>query len=384
MPASGQSSSVPPGLPDLPVLDALPAVLTALAEHGSAILVAPPGAGKTTLAPLVLRREPWLADQRIVMLEPRRLATRAAAQRMASLLGERVGDTVGYQTRDERHIGPDTRIEVVTEGVLTRRLQHDPTLEGYGLVIFDEVHERNLPTDVGLALLLDARATLRPDLRVLAMSATPDTKGLLKVLGADTPVASSDGRMHPVDVVWAPMGKQDRVPEATAALVQRALREQPGDVLVFLPGIGEIRRVQQLLLGSLPERVDVHPLAGALSLAEQDLALAPSPAGRRRVVLSTDIAESSLTVDGVRVVVDAGARRALVERGRRQEEAVVGRSACRPRRAHRTRRGVPAVEQAGARHAQGAPGTGDHTGRPRRPGTGAGSVGHAGGGAALG
>ncbi|HAN35325.1 MAG TPA: ATP-dependent helicase HrpB, partial [Acidimicrobiaceae bacterium] len=309
VPASGQSSSVPPGLPDLPVLDALPAVLTALAEHGSAILVAPPGAGKTTLAPLVLRREPWLADQRIVMLEPRRLATRAAAQRMASLLGERVGDTVGYQTRDERHIGPDTRIEVVTEGVLTRRLQHDPTLEGYGLVIFDEVHERNLPTDVGLALLLDARATLRPDLRVLAMSATPDTKGLLKVLGADTPVASSDGRMHPVDVVWAPMGKQDRVPEATAALVQRALREQPGDVLVFLPGIGEIRRVQQLLLGSLPERVDVHPLAGALSLAEQDLALAPSPAGRRRVVLSTDIAESSLTVDGVRVVVDAGLAR---------------------------------------------------------------------------
>lgn len=309
MPASGQSSSVPPGLPDLPVLDALPAVLTALAEHGSAILVAPPGAGKTTLAPLVLRREPWLADQRIVMLEPRRLATRAAAQRMASLLGERVGDTVGYQTRDERHIGPDTRIEVVTEGVLTRRLQHDPTLEGYGLVIFDEVHERNLPTDVGLALLLDARATLRPDLRVLAMSATPDTKGLLKVLGADTPVASSDGRMHPVDVVWAPMGKQDRVPEATAALVQRALREQPGDVLVFLPGIGEIRRVQQLLLGSLPERIDVHPLAGALSLAEQDLALAPSPAGRRRVVLSTDIAESSLTVDGVRVVVDAGLAR---------------------------------------------------------------------------
>ncbi len=273
------------------------------------MLVAPPGAGKTTLAPLVLLSEPWLAGQRIVMLEPRRLATRAAAQRMASLLGERVGDTVGYQTRDERHIGPATRVEVVTEGVLTRRLQHDPTLDGYGLVIFDEVHERNLPTDLGLALLLDARATLRPDLRVLAMSATPDTKGLLKVLGADTPVASSDGRMHPVDIVWAPMGKQDRVQEATAALVQRALREQPGDVLVFLPGIGEIRRVQQLLEGSVPDGVDVYPLAGALSLSEQDLALSPSPAGRRRVVLSTDIAESSLTVDGVRAVVDAGLAR---------------------------------------------------------------------------
>ncbi len=296
-------------LPDLPVLDALPALATALTQGDTAILVAPPGAGKTTIAPLVLLGEPWLAGQRIVMLEPRRLATRAAAQRMASLLGERVGDTVGYQTRDERHIGPNTRIEVVTEGVLTRRMQHDPTLEGCGLVIFDEVHERNLPTDLGLALLLDARATLRSDLRVLAMSATPDTKGLLKVLGADTPVATSDGRMHPVDIVWAPMAKQDRVQEATASLVQRALREQPGDLLVFLPGIGEIRGVQRMLEGALPPGVDVYPLAGALSLAEQDQALAPSPAGRRRVVLSTDIAESSLTVDGVRVVVDAGLAR---------------------------------------------------------------------------
>ena len=296
-------------LPDLPVLDALPALTTALTQGDTAILVAPPGAGKTTIAPLVLLREPWLTGLRIVMLEPRRLATRAAAQRMASLLGERVGDTVGYQTRDERHIGPSTRIEVVTEGVLTRRLQHDPTLDGCGLVIFDEVHERNLPTDLGLALLLDARATLRPDLRVLAMSATPDTKGLLKVLGADTPVATSDGRMHPVDIVWAPMAKHDRVQEAMASLVQRALREQPGDVLVFLPGIGEIRGVQRLLEGNVPPGVDVYPLAGALSLAEQDQALAPSPAGRRRVVLSTDIAESSLTVDGVRVVVDAGLAR---------------------------------------------------------------------------
>ena len=296
-------------LPDLPVLDALPSVLAALADHGSAILVAPPGAGKTTLAPLVLINESWMVGQRIVMLEPRRLATRAAAQRMASLLDEHVGDTVGYQTRDERHIGPRTRIEVVTEGVLTRRLQHDPSLEGYGLVIFDEVHERNLPTDVGMALLLDARSSLRRDLRVLAMSATPDTKGLLRVLGDDTPVAASDGRMYPVDIVWAPMGKQDRVQEATAALVQRALREQTGDVLVFLPGIGEIRRVQGLLEGTVTAGVDVYPLAGALSLAEQDHALAPSRAGRRRVVLSTDIAESSLTVDGVRVVVDAGLAR---------------------------------------------------------------------------
>ena len=295
--------------PDLPVLEALPAVAAALRDGTSAVLVAPPGAGKTTLAPLVLADEPWLLGRRIVMLEPRRLATRAAAQRMASLLGERVGDTVGYQTRDERHIGPHTRVEVVTEGVLTRRLQHDPTLDGVGLLVFDEVHERNLPTDIGMALALDARSTVRPDLRVLAMSATPDTKGLLAVLGADTPVATSDGRMHPVDVVWAPPGKQDRVVEAMAALVGRAVREQTGDVLVFLPGIGEIRRVQSLLEQSLPHHVDVRPLAGALSLAEQDLALAASPPGRRRVVLSTDIAESSLTVDGVRVVVDAGLAR---------------------------------------------------------------------------
>jgi ATP-dependent helicase HrpB len=295
--------------PDLPVLEAIPVVTRALRDHTSAILVAPPGAGKTTLAPLMLKDEPWLGTRRIVMLEPRRLATRAAAQRMASLLGERVGDTVGYQTRDERHIGPHTRIEVVTEGVLTRRLQHDPTLEGYGLVVFDEVHERNLPTDLGLALALDARSTLRPDLRMLAMSATPDTKGLLAVFGGDTPIAHSDGRLFPVDIVWAPMGKQDRVAESMASLVQRAVREQTGDVLVFLPGIGEIRRVQSLLESALPPHVDVYPLAGALTLAEQDHALAPSPPGRRRVVLSTDIAESSLTVDGVRIVVDAGLAR---------------------------------------------------------------------------
>ncbi|MFZ9628585.1 MAG: ATP-dependent helicase HrpB [Ilumatobacteraceae bacterium] len=325
--------------PDLPVAEALPAVAGALADLGRAILVAPPGAGKTTLAPLMLLgvggAEPdWLTGRRIVMLEPRRLATRAAAQRMAALLGEEVGQTVGYQTRDERRIGRSTRIEVVTEGVLTRRLQHDPTLDGVGLVIFDEVHERNLPTDLGLAFALDARRTVRPDLRVLLMTATPDTSSFRRVLGEDTPVLESDGRMHPVDIVWAPVtnasggagpaprgkgGKgprptgpaaaNRRIAEDVASLVQRALREQTGSVLVFLPGIGEIRRVQQLLEGNVPGDVDIRPLAGALSPSEQDAALAPSPAGRRRVVLSTDIAESSLTVDGVRVVVDSGMAR---------------------------------------------------------------------------
>ena len=299
---------LPPALADLPVVDVLDELAASLAAGRDALLVAPPGAGKTTATPLRLVDEPWLAGRSIVVLEPRRLATRAAARRMAALLGEDVGDTVGYQTRDERRIGPRTRIEVVTEGVLTRRLQHDPALPGVALVVFDEVHERNLPTDLGLALALDARANLRPDLRILAMSATPDVAKLRAVLDS-ADVVTSDGRLHPVDVRWAPLGRNERIDAAMAATIGRALREEAGDVLAFLPGVGEIRRVERLLADVLPPAVDVRPLAGAFSLAEQDLALAPSPPGRRRVVLSTDIAESSLTVDGVRIVVDAGLAR---------------------------------------------------------------------------
>lgn len=274
------------------------------------MLVAPPGAGKTTLVPLRLIDEPWVGGGRIVMLEPRRLAARAAARRLASLVGQEPGGLVGYQTRDERRIGPDTRIEVVTEGILTRRLQNDPGLEGTALVIFDEVHERNLPTDLGLALALDARRLVRPDLRLLAMSATADTKGLVRIMGDDTPVVTSDGRQFPVDVRWAPVGKQQRLDDAVVDVVGRALRDDDGDVLVFMPGIAEINRVVQGLEGRVPTNVDVYPLAGALSLADQDLALAPSPSGRRRVVVSTDIAETSLTVDGVSIVIDAGLARA--------------------------------------------------------------------------
>ena len=308
-----------PPLPDLPVVETFDRVREALARPGRAILVAPPGAGKTTLVPLALLDEPWLAGRRIVMLEPRRLATRAAARRMAELLGETVGDSVGYQTRDERHIGPATRVEVVTEGILTRRLQHDPELPGVGLVIFDEVHERNLPTDLGMALALDVARTIRPDLRMLAMSATPDTAALAHALAApgdvDAPVIESAGRTYPVDVRWRPAGtagkrRSPRIEQTVGDAVRTAVREETGDVLVFLPGIGEIRRTQTALEGSLPGDVDVVPLAGALSLAEQDAALAPSPPGRRRVVLSTDIAETSLTVAGVRVVVDSGLARA--------------------------------------------------------------------------
>ena len=309
------------------------ALRAALAGAGQAVLQAPPGAGKTTVVPLRLLDEPWLGGGRIVMLEPRRLATRAAARRMAALLGEEVGGTVGYRTRDERRTGPGTRIEVVTEGILTRRLQQDPTLPGVGLVIFDEFHERNLHGDLALALTLDARPALRPDLRILVMSATLDSARIAALLGASVdragapaPVIISEGRAWPVDIRFTPpapaarragfKGRPGPPPRPAAQLVSaatgavlRALREERGDVLVFLPGAGDIRRVESALRepgSGLSADVDVRPLYGALPIADQDAALAPSPPGRRRVVLSTDIAETSLTVDGVRVIVDGG------------------------------------------------------------------------------
>lgn len=302
-------SGAPPRT-DLPVEDVVGDLSRALSERRNAVLVAPPGAGKTTLVPLRLLDDPWLAGRRIVVLEPRRLAARAAARRMADLLGEDVGATVGYQTRDERRIGPRTRIEVVTEGILTRRLQGDPGLEGTGLVIFDEVHERNVPTDLGLAFLLDARRSLGLDLGVIAMSATAQVEAFSRLLAdhhGESPIVSCEGRQHPVQVRHLPRRRDEPLESAVADAVSTALRNDDGDILVFLPGIGEIERARASLATRLPPGIGIHRLAGGLPLEEQDDSLRAGP--ERRVVLSTDIAETSLTVEGVSIVVDAGLAR---------------------------------------------------------------------------
>ena len=299
---------------DLPVEDTVDALRDALAGGGTAVLQAPPGAGKTTIVPLRLLDEPWLAGQKIVVLEPRRVAARAAARRMAAMIGDQPGGLVGWRTRTDHNVSDRTRIEVVTEGILTRRLQTDPSLPGTGLVVFDEFHERNLQGDLGLALALEARGTIRPDLRLLVMSATLDGQPVAELLGgveSPAPVIESHGRTYPVDVRWLPRRERDRLEPAVTAAVGIALREVAGGLLVFLPGAGEIHRVERLLAeGALPDDVDVYPLHGSLPVDEQDRALAPGPAGRRKVVLATDLAESSLTVDGVVGVVDSGLARA--------------------------------------------------------------------------
>ncbi len=286
----------------LPVLESLPALRSALAARGIAILTAPPGAGKSTVVPLELLNEAWLAGQGIIVLQPRRLAAKAVAARMAAGLGEAVGQTVGYAVRLERRVSAQTRIEVVTEGILTRRLQSDPALMGIGLVIFDEFHERSLNADTALALMLEVRANLRDDLRVLLMSATLETTELAKILG-DATVISSAGRAFPVEVFYAPREPTD-VLRGVVSTVQNALEVHEGDALVFLPGEAEIKRVMNAL-----DDVDaeVLPLYGNLSLEAQQAAIAP--ANHRRVVLATNIAETSLTIPNVRIVVDSGLMR---------------------------------------------------------------------------
>ncbi len=294
--------------PDLPVAEALPALRDALRAGPNAVLIAPPGAGKTTLVPLILKDEPWAEGARILVLEPRRVAARAAARRMAEMLGEPApGGTIGLATRLDRAFSDRTRVEVVTEGLLVRRLQSDPGLEGVAAVLFDEAHERNIDTDLALALCLDLQRALRPELRLLAMSATLDGGAFAGLLGG--PVIESLGRAFPVTLKHRARDLADArdLPEVMAGAIRDALREHPGDVLAFLPGWGEIRRTQERLSG-----LDalVVPLHGELPPAEQDIALNPAADGRRKVVLATSIAETSLTVPGVRIVVDGGFRRA--------------------------------------------------------------------------
>lgn len=293
----------------LPVEEILPALRTALSERTEAVLVAPPGAGKTTLVPLRLLDAPWLAGRKIVMLEPRRLAARAAAERMAKTLGEKVGETVGYRVRMQSRVSARTKIEVVTEGVFSRMILSDPSLDGVGAVIFDEFHERSLDADLGLALARDAQGVLRDDLRILVMSATLDGAAVARLLG-EAPVIESQGRAFPVETRY--LGRDDRLrlEDRAAKAVERALAEETGSVLVFLPGQAEIRRTADLLAERI-RRPDVRiaPLYGALDPAEQDQAISPAPAGVRKVVLATSIAETSLTIEGVRVVIDSGVAR---------------------------------------------------------------------------
>jgi ATP-dependent helicase HrpB len=294
---------------EFPVDRVVPDLRTALLNNANAVLVAEPGAGKTTRVPLALTDEPWLGSRKIVMLEPRRLAARAAAKRMADTLGEEVGATVGYTIRLERKASSKTKIEVVTEGILTRRLQSDPELKDVGLLIFDEFHERSLDGDLGLALALDVQRGLRDDLRILVMSATLDSEALSKHLG-NSPVIETHGRMFPVAVTHLDRATRQTIVDDTVKAINRALRETKGSLLVFLPGEGEIRRVEEkLLASSLPAGIDLRPLYGAMLLADQDAAIKPSPTGRRKIVLATTIAETSLTIEGIEAVVDVGFKR---------------------------------------------------------------------------
>lgn len=298
----------------LPIHAVLEPLKVALVAGNAAVLAAPPGAGKTTVVPLALQGEAWLGGRKILVLEPRRLAARAAAERMATTLDEVTGDTVGYRTRLQSRIGPKTRIEVITEGVFTRMILDDPGLEGVGAVLFDEFHERSLDADLGLALARETQGLLREDLRLLVMSATLDISGISRLLanesGDRAPVIEAEGRMFPVETRYLDHSPVERIEDAAVRAILQALGEEMGSVLVFLPGQGEIHRTAQRLGERLRNpAVDVVPLYGALDRATQDRAIQPPAAGRRKVVLATSVAETSLTIEGVRVVIDAGLSR---------------------------------------------------------------------------
>ena len=345
---TGQATNgvvIAPSPAALPVDEALPRLTAALGAHRAAVLVAPPGAGKTTRVPLVLAAEPWAAGRKILVLEPRRLAARAAAERMAATFGEKVGETVGLRVRFGSKVSRATRIEIVTEGVFTRLILDDPELAGVAAVLFDEFHERSLDADLGLALARDVQQGLREDLRLLVMSATLDAARVARLLG-DAPVIASEGRAFPVETRYAGRNPRLAIEQQVADATARALRAESGSALVFLPGAAEIRRTETLLRERVDAATDIVPLYGALDRDTQDRAIAPSPPGQRKVVLATSIAETSITIDGVRIVIDCGLARvpryepatALT----RLETVRVSRAAADQRRgrAGRTRPGV--------------------------------------------
>ncbi len=374
---------LPAAIQSLPIAPLLPALVAKLGERHCAVLQAPPGAGKSTGAPLALLDAGWLKGGRILMLEPRRLAARAIATRVSSLIGEPVGSRVGYRTRLETKVSRDTRLTVVTEGVLTRMLQSDPALEDVALVIFDEFHERSLHADLGLALCLDARANLREDLRLLVMSATLDAAAVAALLD-DAPVLSSEGRAYPVETRHLPRPDVAALPQATARAVRRALDEDEGDILVFLPGAGEIRRVLRLLEESaLPPSVDLHALYGDLPAAAQDAALAPGhpgPAeGRARDIDRGDLVD-------YRGRAGRGRRRTrarlALRSGHRHERPgdeprfpLSRRSAPRPRRTTGSRRLLPPLAGRSDTRPGALPARGDPQRGPRAAGAGPGRLG---------
>ncbi|MCW0181666.1 MAG: ATP-dependent helicase HrpB [Zavarzinia sp.] len=309
----------------LPIDDVLPELLSVLRAGAAAVLEAPTGAGKTTRVPLALLDQPWAGGGRIIMIEPRRLAARAAARRMADTLGEAVGETVGYRVRFDSKVGPKTRIEVVTDGLFTRMIVEDPGLDGIAAILFDEFHERGLDADLGLALALEAQEALRPDLRLIVMSATLDGARVAELLGG-APVVRSEGRAYPVALRWAEGRDEAPLEARIARAVRRALADLPGDILVFLPGRGEIEKAaRQIEEGGLPPGVVLHRLHGDLDFAQQDRALAPASPGTRKIVLSTNIAETSLTIEGVAIVIDSGlARHAAFDPGTGMGRLVLG------------------------------------------------------------
>lgn len=297
----------------LPILQVLPLIKETFCKHNSVVLIAEPGAGKTTQTPLALLDQPWLKGKKIIMLEPRRIAARSAASYMAASIGEPVGKTIGYRVRMETRVSEETVIEVVTEGILTRMLQNDPELSNVAMIIFDEFHERSIHADTGLALVLESQSVFREDLKLLIMSATLDAEPVAALLG-NAPVIHCTGRSFPVETIYVPAGSQ-RLEQACSSVIRRALVEEEGDILVFLPGVAEIRRTAQELTRSglgLQENIVIHELYGQLSAEKQDEAIHPAEEGKRKIVLATSIAETSLTIEGIRIVVDCGLMRTEV------------------------------------------------------------------------